>query len=237
MSIAHSSALEKQGLTVIMAGIVSALFAEKHSCQEPALIAVGGPGGCGKSSFCRHLKKELKDAGVLSLDHYKTPRTVREKKGIFGPHPQANDMDLISEQLAMLKMGLSIAKPVYNPQLGYIDRTISFSPTKYIILDGEIASYPEFSGFIDFLIFIDSDLNTQLKTRFTRDITERGYSHKKAIATFVGSNLREFRHYGAPTKKKADIVLFCAGDYSLSIERVSSDIENIIGNSNILADP
>ena len=198
------------------------------AAAEPFLIGVGGAGGCGKSCFSEKLARRLEDARVLPLDDYKTPRVIRVEKGLFGPHPEANHMGLISEHLSMLKMGLCIDKPVYNPRTGRADKTVSMSPAQYIIVDGEISSYPQFRDRLDLLIFIDSGLETQLQTRLTRDTAQRGYSKKKAMATFLGSNLNEFQQYGAPTKTLADIILFCDRNYVLKLQWLSPSIADLL---------
>ena len=202
--------------------------------EDPVLIGIGGAGGCGKSMFSEQLARRLEDARVLTLDDYKTSRAIRIKKGLFGPHPEANDMELISEHLAMLKMGLGIDKPVYNPQNGTGDKTVPFSPARYVIVDGEVSSYPQFRDLLGLLVYIDSDLDTQLKTRLTRDTALRGYSQKKAIETFVGSNLNEFQKYGVPTKTTADIILFCDREYALKIQWSSPRIAGLLANGDVL---
>ena len=186
-----------------------------ETASEPILIAVGGPGGTGKSSFSRGLAAALPDSTVLRLDDYKKPREYRKERAIFGAHPEANELDQIKKHLSLIKTGLTIEKPLYNPDLGYADKTAAFEPTRFNIVDGEVATYEDFKEFIDFSVFIDADLATQLNTRLTRDIADRGYTKEKALATFFGSNMDEFLEFGAHTKNKADIVLFCDSNYSL----------------------
>ena len=40
---------------------------------DPVVIAIGGPGGTGKSTISRELCRLLPDSAVLTLDDYKTP--------------------------------------------------------------------------------------------------------------------------------------------------------------------
>ncbi len=84
----------------------------------PLLIAVGGPGGTGKSTLAGRLRERLGDAAVLRLDDYKTSRADRRKAGIFGPHPDANKMALIAEHLRELRRNQAFDKPVYDPAIG-----------------------------------------------------------------------------------------------------------------------
>ena len=183
----------------------------------PVLIAIGGPGGTGKTLFSLELAEHLESSQVLKLDDYKTERSFRAQKGIFGPHPQANEMELLVGHLKDIKENRTFFKPVYCSKLGAIDMTETYEPVKYNILDGEISTYEHFKGYIDFSVYIDAYISTQLKTRLTRDISDRGYSSEEAFNTFWGSNVKEFGEYGIKSRESADIILFCNEDYSLEV--------------------
>lgn len=203
-------------------GIVRSIIkSEFANITSPVLIAVGGPGGTGKTTFSRELAEVLQDAAVLRLDDYKTPRSIRAAQNVFGAHPEANEMELLSKHFGMLKNGKALEKPVYNHDTGIADKVELFTPGKYIILDGEVSTYSEFAVYIDFSIFIDSNWKTQLHTRLNRDINDKNYDKEKAVATFLHSNIREFEEYGAGSKNSADIHIYCESDYRLTLESMS----------------
>ncbi|MCK5850232.1 MAG: dihydrodipicolinate synthase family protein [Kiritimatiellae bacterium] len=210
-----------------MASILNKLFSDR---AEPILIAVGGPGGTGKSTLCRHLSAELGNAAILTLDDYKTARESRQNRNIYGPHPDANKISLIHEHLTNLKKGTRFDKPVYCSNKGDAPTTEPFNPARFNIIDGEVSTYHEFRDLVDFSIFIDSDWTTQLQTRVSRDVKERGYSKDKAIATFLHSNLREFTEFGAESKKWADIHVHCHADYRLELESIAEEHFGILKN-------
>ena len=204
----------------IIAALLAEQFADPHGVT---LIAVGGPGGTGKSTFAQTLADTigLDKAVVLGLDSYQTPRHVRAGKNLFGPHPEANEMQLIHEHLLRLRQGLPIEKPCYCPDRGQIHQVEPFSPARFVVVEGEVSTYIEFRDAIDLAIFIDSHWKTQLNTRITRDIERRGYTPEKAIATFLQSNLREFPTYGGVSKNWCDLHLHCDDDYTLIIDAVA----------------
>lgn len=202
----------------VLAGVLIKIF---DGTPRPVLVAVGGPGGVGKSTFAANLARALGRASVLNLDDYKTPREQRASKNIFGAHPEANEMLLLSAHLLHLRRGEPIEKPLYCREAGRISAYETFTPDRFVIVEGEIATYREFREEIDFSIFIDSDWKTQLNTRLKRDIEQRGYTTRKAIATFLYSNLYEFAEHGAESKNWADVHVHCGEDYSLVIEAVS----------------
>ena len=187
----------------------------KHS-----LIAIGGPGGTGKSSLAKNICRELDNSQVLELDHYKTAREDRSKDNIFGAHPKANRFELIVRHLHQVKQGISINTPIYDTKAGKALSSKEFNPTEYTIIDGEISTYPEIINLMDFTIFVDSHWKTQLNTRITRDIEIRGYTPEKAITTFLHSNLKEFKAFGEKTKELCHCHIFCNSDYNLTIEKI-----------------
>lgn len=205
----------------VTAELLQSLFQESGT---PVLIAVGGPGGTGKSTFAKALASLLPDAKVLRLDDYKASRALRAERNIFGPHPDANKMELLQEHLTEMKAGRPFPKPVYDRATGEAPESTPFEAARFNILDGEIATYRDLRERVDFSIFIDSDWKTQLATRVERDIEARGYDREKAIATFLQSNLREFSEYGAESKKWADLHIYCDADYHLEIESVAGKL-------------
>ncbi|MBI9070377.1 MAG: dihydrodipicolinate synthase family protein [Melioribacteraceae bacterium] len=199
----------------------------KQQFESPAnniLVAIGGAGGSGKSTFSRRLSLLLDNAPVLRLDDYKTARKERQSNKLFGAHPKANKLDLIKEHLNYIVLDKSFDKPIYNAVSGDADSTEQFEPKKINIIDGEISCYKELREFNSINIFIDSDWKTQLNTRISRDIDIRKYSKEKAIETFLQSNLKEFTKYGAASKNYADIVIYCNEEYELRIESVAEEL-------------
>ena len=202
----------------LLARTLTFLQKEKGS---PILVAIGGPGGTGKSTFSQNLHLELGTASsLLHLDHYKTPRSQRAERGIFGAHPEANQMELIKQHLQVLLEGKNISRPIYDAVSGEIDGEEPVISRPIILVDGEISTYELFREKITLSIFIDAHWRTQLQTRLTRDINIRQYSPEKAIETFLQSNLREFKTYGAQSIEWCDILLWCDINYQLNLRSI-----------------
>ncbi|MDT8287190.1 MAG: AAA family ATPase [Elusimicrobiales bacterium] len=202
--------------------IARAITAKFQGRTAAVVIAVGGPGGTGKSTFAARLAAQLPGASVLALDDYKTSREARAAKRLQGPHPEANEIALLKDHLLRLRRGEAVEKPVYCRRRGLAAETELFPPARFIIAEGEIATYPDFYRLVDFSVFIDSHWWTQLRTRIGRDIVKRGYSVRKALTTYVRSNLLEFRHYGAESRNWADVHIHCDSRYRLRIDAVCS---------------
>ena len=216
----HPKTDSRKPAETILASILRQTFKTNH----PVLVAIGGPGGTGKSTFAGKLAAELQDAAVLSLDDYKTPRSDRRNLKISGTHPDANYITLLQKHLQLIRKAESFDRPVYDTLSGEVNQTTPYHPKKFNLLDGEISTYKQLREYVDFIIFIDSDWKTQLNTRISRDIEERQYTREKAIALFLQSNLREFQDFGAESKAWADVHLYCREDYHLIVESVSQEI-------------
>lgn len=195
-------------------------FLAGRKASFPFLVAIGGPGGSGKTTFAGKLQRHLVHSSVIHLDNYTTSRSDRQKKQLSGPHPDANQMQLVTDHLSAITSGERVKLPQYDLKSGDTGSWTDYTPTKIVIVEGEISTYREFRQFIDLSVFIDSDFKIQLNTCIGRDRNVRGHSMEKAIRTFLNSNLHEFTAYAADSKRWADIHLFCHEDYHFSLESV-----------------
>ncbi len=183
--------------------------------KSPIIVSFGGTGGVGKSTLTKKVADILEDANILFLDDYKTSRLERSKRKLLGSHPKANRFDLLHEHFEAIKDGRSFERPIYNSISGEIDGYTPYIPAKYNLIDGEISTYRELYHYADFIVFIEAAFSTQLRTRFRRDVAERGSSHIKVIRTFVQSNIIDYHRFGLQAKSKADILLYCHDDYEI----------------------
>ncbi len=209
----------RQSAETVVARLLQRRFNDRG---RPVLIAIGGPGGSGKTTFAEKLHRHLLDSGIVHLDNYKISRADRLRKNLNGPHPDANRMTQAVTHLTAIKSGETVSLPVYDMSRGDTGSFEAFTPCRFVLVEGEISTYKEFRELIDCSLFIDSDFKTQLAARIGRDIRERGHSMKKAVSNFLASNLTEFTEYGAESKQWSDLQLFCHDDYHFSIESITT---------------
>ncbi len=74
--------------------IAKVLTEEFRNSATPVLVAVGGPGGVGKSTFATKLSMELDDCTTLHLDDYKVDDSEKREHDVSGPHPKANKIQV-----------------------------------------------------------------------------------------------------------------------------------------------
>ncbi|MBD3393588.1 MAG: hypothetical protein GF418_15750 [Chitinivibrionales bacterium] len=212
----------RQPVARTVAAMISEAFADRPG---PVIIAVGGPGGTGKSTFSRSLARSLPDAGVLELDNYRTSREARAARGIYGSDPDANEMSMLRKHLALIRAGTAFARPAYDISRGIADTTVPYEPKRFTILDGEISTYEHFRDQIDFSVFVDAHWRTQLAARIRRDVEERDAPPEKAVRTFLQSNCIDAATYSAEARKYADVILFREEDCRLVFDAVAEPYE------------
>lgn len=200
----------------VVENIAVYISAKFKSATTTILITVGGPGGCGKSSFCKQLNKALVSSSILSLDNYRLPRKEREKANLYGSHPDANRIDLLLEHIDKLHQGKEINYPVYDTVTGTVLPEKTFIPKQFVLLDGEIATYTQILSSCDFSIHLDATPDVLFARRLQRDTEQSGYTPEKVRAVFEQS-MRDNDTYGAYGKQHADVNLLCKDDFSLEI--------------------
>lgn len=170
------------------------------------IVAVGGPGGSGKSTFARQLHKQLPDSAVLYIDDYRLSR-IERSKNLLGSNPKANNINLLLSHLEYIRLNKSFEKPVYNSITGMADSAESYVPASINIIDGELSTTDKLMSHYDLKIFVKTSLLKQLFYRVKRDRIDRKYSLIKSLYVFIRSNLIDYKIYNYKAKAQADIII------------------------------
>ncbi|MBI4783720.1 MAG: phosphoribulokinase [Oscillatoriophycideae cyanobacterium NC_groundwater_1537_Pr4_S-0.65um_50_18] len=174
------------------------------------LIGVAGDSGCGKSTFLRRLAdlfgEELMT--VICLDDYHSlDRKGRKEAGVTALNPQANNFDLMYEQVKALKEGQEIMKPIYNHETGLIDPPEKIVPTPIVVIEGLHPMYDErVRSLIDFGVYLDIDDEVKIAWKIQRDMAERGHTYEDVLAA-INARRPDFSAYIDPQKQYADMVI------------------------------
>ncbi len=200
----------------VINAIVKCICSKFKDATAPKLIAVGGPGGCGKSSFCMMLSNALESSSILPLDNYRIPRNEREQRKRHGSHPDANRIDLLLEHIDKLHQGKQINCPVYDTVTGTVMSDKPFTPKQFVLLDGEIATYAQIVTRCDFSIHLDAAPEDLFARRVKRDTEQHRYSLEKIRSVFEQS-IHDNQTFGVYGKQHADINLVCNDDFRIEI--------------------
>jgi phosphoribulokinase len=207
-------------------------------------LGVAGDSGSGKTTFTQGIRSIFGDEMVSTItldDYHSLDRAGRKEEGITPLDPRANRLDRLEKDLALLKRGVPIEKPVYNHSTGTFDPPVIFRPRKILILEGLHTLFtPDLRHNLDFSLFVDPVQEVKYDWKIRRDMNIRGYSEKDVLKE-ITEREPDYENYIAPQKEFADAVIGI--DYSeygkhlglernvyritLSQRRMKQSIENI----------
>ena len=174
------------------------------------LIGVAGDSGCGKSTFLRRLEDLFGEEfiTVICLDDYHSlDRKQRKAAGVTALNPEANNFDLMYEQIKALKAGTSIDKPIYNHETGELDPPERVDPNHIIVIEGLHPMYDErVRDLIDFSVYLDIHDDVKIAWKIQRDMAERGHTYEDVLAS-INSRRHDFEAYIDIQKQYADVVI------------------------------
>ncbi len=207
-------------------------------------LGVAGDSGSGKTTFTEGIRSIFGSdlVSTITLDDYHSlDRDGRRKQGITALNPKANRIDQLEQDLALLRCGVPVEKPVYNHTTGIFDPPVIFRPHKILILEGLHTLFtPTLRKYLDFTLFVDPSKEVKSDWKIRRDIKKRGYSRDAVLQKIIERG-PDYERYIAPQKEFADAVIGI--DYSefgqylgeernvyritLSQNRMKHSIENI----------
>merc|ERR1719388_469572 len=201
--------------------------------DEPVVvIGVAADSGCGKSTFMRRLTNVFGGAEVGPLgggfgkggwetntlvsdqttvicldDYHLNDRGGRKVSGRTALHTEEQKFDLMAEQIAALKRGESIQKPIYNHVNGTLDTPETIKPTPIVIIEGLHPFVDErVRKLLDFSIYLDITDDVKFAWKIQRDMEERGHS-LESIQASIEARKPDFDAYIAPQMAYADICI------------------------------
>lgn len=187
--------------------LIERILSNYFNKNRPYFLGIAGAGGAGKTTFARNLISFLgeENASTIDLDDYLLSREERGKLEVTGYNPRANKLSLARSNLEELKAGKAITKPKYNHSTGLFLPDEKVEPKQITVVEGVTTLYPELKELYDLSFFLDATDETQIKSRITRDVKERGYTREQALALFEAIK-PDYGRYIEPTKEFADIV-------------------------------
>jgi phosphoribulokinase len=183
---------------------------QKDDPRRVFVIGIAGDSGSGKTTFSRGIRTLFggEMVSTITLDDYHTlDRRMRKERGITPLDPRANDFARLERDLADLRQGKTIEKPVYNHQNGTILPAIPFTPKRILILEGlHPFATPALRRSIDFAIYVDPDPGVKRLWKIQRDMEVRGYRREDVVEE-LAPRARDYELYVAPQKAVADAII------------------------------
>lgn len=201
--------------------------------EKVVIIGVAADSGCGKSTFMRRLTKVFGGENVGPLgggfgtpggwetntllsdkvtvicldDYHANDRQGRKESGLTALNLEEQNFDLMAEQLAALKKGKSIKKPIYNHVNGTLDTPETVEPTPIVIIEGlHPLADPRVRDLLDFTIYLDISDDIKFAWKIQRDMAERGWTLEQVQAD-IEKRKPDFAKFVAPQMQFSNVVL------------------------------
>ncbi len=195
----------------------------------PRLILIGGGSSSGKSYLTKKVISEVGEGCITHLtldDYYKdqSAMSMEERKKVNYDHPRAFDWKLMREQVAALKRGEAIKKPVYD----FVKRTRSdkieeIFPEKLIVIEGIMALVDkELRGMGDLRVFISASAERRFLRRLIRDSEERGREFAGIVNQYFSTVQPMYDEIVKPSSIYADLIVNNDGVTNRAVDVLAS---------------
>lgn len=203
----------------------------------PKIVLIGGGSASGKTFVTRKVIEMLGVDKVTHLsidDYYKdlTDLPMEERAKINYDHPKAFDWKLLRSQLADLKAGKTIEKPVYDFTVhNRSQKTESVSPKDIIIVEGIMALVDDKVRHLsDLNVFINASRERRFLRRLIRDHNERGRTYESIIEQYFATVQPMFEEVIASSMNYADVLLANDGVSNKAINVLTQILTDLINN-------
>ncbi|XP_021948684.1 uridine-cytidine kinase isoform X2 [Folsomia candida] len=213
--------------------------------KTPFLIGVAGGTASGKSTVCQKIMEALGQADVLDSQRkvvciaqdsfYKELSPEEANKAAKGQynfdHPNALDFDLMLQTLESVLEGKVTEVPIYD----YIHnarkegQSMKVYPADVVLFEGILAFYfSQVRNLFHMKLFVDTDPDTRLARRVTRDVEERGRDLDTVLTQYMKFVKPAFEEFCLPTKKFADVIIPRGADNMVAISLIVQHIAELL---------
>ena len=204
---------------------------EPSRSRSPFVMGVAGGSGSGKTTVVSKLLTQLSPETVAVLDqdsYYKDHSHIseQERAALNFDDPSALDHDLLLTHIQQLRMGNSIAKPVYCFSTHRRTQEVAaVEPAAFVIVEGIFALCDaRLRSLMDLKLFIDADLDLRFIRRLRRDIVERGRTAESVIEQYLETVRPMYLQHIEPTREFADLQVSCSGSLGPVLQQIDRAI-------------
>lgn len=177
------------------------------------LVGIAGGSGSGKSTFASKIRERLRGkVSVVKMDNYYKcldHLSIEERGKVNFDSPDAFDLNLLIDDLTLLKNGNNIECPIYDFEKHTRRKdTRTIYAKNVIILEGIfVLGIAEIRNLLDMKIYVDGDSDERLIRRILRDIKWRGREIQDVVNQYTEFVKPMHEKYIEPSKKYADVIL------------------------------
>ena len=177
---------------------------------RPIILGVVGDSAAGKTTITRGLVRALGDEAVNHIctdDYHRFDRKQRAERGITPLHPECNYVDIMSQDLAHIRAGEPILKPVYRHTDGTFGAPVYIVPAQFAVIEGLLGYHTEeLRRTYDVRVFLAPPEELRRKWKVGRDCSRRGYTTDEVLSE-LDRREPDSEAYIRPQQSYADIVV------------------------------
>ena len=200
----------------------------------PTLIGFSGGSGSGKTTLTAAIHERLGNhkAVVLSLDSYYKDLSylpLEARAGVNFDHPDALDVQLLSQQLAQLKSGKAVEVPCYDfTTHTRCSETCTLQSKPVVLVEGILVlALKPLRSLLDLKVFVDAPADIRFIRRLMRDIQERGRTVDSCIQQYYATTRPMHSAWVEPSKAFADVVVSGEEEIETLVILLNERIQNL----------
>ncbi len=201
--------------------------------MKPLIIGIAGGTGSGKSTVARRVAEALPDASVafIEMDAYYrnfAHLSTTDLEHLNWDHPDAFDVDYLTNHLSALSHGEAIDAPIYEfATHSRSSRTRRVRAADVVVVDGILLlAEPRVRNHCDVKVFVDADADIRLIRRIKRDMDRRGRTLESILDQYLATVQPMHLQFVEPSKRYADIIVPRGGQNLIAIEMIVAKIHN-----------
>ena len=183
------------------------------------VVGVAGGTGSGKSTLVDGFVALIgvEKAAVLPSDAYYRDRkdlSFGDRNEVNYDHPEALEIDLLVSDLARLRDGHPIHRPVYHFEThSRLQEKLKVKPALIIILEGILIFVDDrLRDLMDLKVFVEAPSDIRLIRRLQRDVARRGRSVESVTRQYLESVRPMHERFVEPFRHYADLEIPGYGD-------------------------
>ncbi len=177
---------------------------------RPIILGVVGDSAAGKTTITRGLVRLLGEQRVTHIagdDYHRYDRQQRAERGITPLHPDANYLDILEQDLASVRSGRPILKPVYRHMDGTLGPPVYVKPHQFTVVEGLLGYHTRaLRDVYDVRVFLGPPEETRRQWKVQRDTTLRGYTTDQVLEE-LDRREADSADFIRPQQRWADIVV------------------------------
>ena len=180
----------------------------------PTLIGFSGGSGSGKTTLTAAIHERLGNhrSTVLSLDTYYKDLShlpLEARAAVNFDHPDALDVQLLSQQIRQLRCGHAVEVPCYDfTTHTRRSETLTLQPKAVVLIEGILLlALDPIRSLLDLKVFVDAPADIRFSRRLLRDIQERGRTVDSCIQQYYATTRPMHFAWVEPSKVFADMVV------------------------------